>query len=289
MKKTKMTIYHRHFHRLFFVTKKLDHPLMDINTQNSVFFFFEKKNFEKKFFCKKKTLMSSSSNIGASVRATSSNVRGAVVKEKGEGLGAYIEGDVVSWRYHSLHTGQDIHRYIAVQLQVTLARERTYDASGRETEPHHRAIKVLRKGYLVDSFEKVGGELTVVTLDKLHAMMGQGGSEALPAGYSDTKGLHPHVRGRFEVWGDTDTLKRVDMPTGAGIRVRTAGSSHFVESLARSDRGDFSNYSGGDVLNDWDSALQKHAEDSSDEEPLPGQDVEGAGDDAWDDNDDDYF
>ena len=222
---------------------------------------------------------------GASIKSTSTVWKNKEWKgkEAKKGSGFYIEGEVVSWRYQSIHLASDIERYVAIQLKGTMARRRTFDARGEETEPPIKAIKLLRTGYLVDSFVKTGGsDPSAIFVDELCKVLGQNTGKALPEGYCNEQlsHLHPTVRGVFEFWGDI-SIKNLELAPGVGVRLRTAGETIFIESIIRSDKSEFSSYSGGEVLSDWNKALQHHAENSSDDE-VPGSKLEGAADDEWD-------
>ena len=111
--------------------------------------------------------------------------------------------------FSTLH---DERRYLAVVVDVTLARARNWKANGEiEVEPRLLGMKRLRKGYLHSSYEKVDpSDPDAKSPDDLLSIFGDG-QGALPAGLRDDglEELHPHVNARFEVWGDVDDLKHL--------------------------------------------------------------------------------
>ena len=207
-------------------------------------------------------------------------------KPPGEKGGLYVEGVVTSLRYHSIHCQRDIHRYLAVQLKVGLARDRVFDARGLEVEPSRRGLKALRLGYAAGTFKptKPDDPTPVFIGDLAKKVGGEGGSAALPAGYCPEQkdSLHPRVSGVFEFWADIAKSKNADLKEGAIVFVFTRGNSVFIDNMNRADKGEFRGHEQGDVLNGWDKQLQQFAEGST-EEDIPGQDLEGCADEEWDD------
>jgi len=219
------------------------------------------------------------------LKATSSHWDGAFKAEENlSGEGVYVEGAVRAWRFHSVHSSTDIHRYLAVQVTVLVARQRQFDSRKQEVEPTIRGLRNLRKGWLNGTYKaSAKDDPNSVSVAALVEKLGAKSGKSLPAGYADDQlaALHPTVTNTFELWGDVTKCKNVLLELGAVVRIKTRGDSLFIESMTRADKGEFVGKTGGDVLNGWDKQLQQYAQDSSDEE-IPGQDLEGAADDEWD-------
>ncbi|MDP2434138.1 MAG: hypothetical protein Q8P67_00155, partial [archaeon] len=172
---------------------------------------------------------------GGSIKSSSTQWTGTFSEET-SGPGLYVEGAVKSWRYHSVHSSKDIHRYLAVQVQVLLARERTWDGRGLETEPTMRGLKALRQGYQKGQWPRRGADDPVpVSLEDVSKRVGGEAGAALPKGFCpEQKGsLHPVAPGVFEFWGDITKSKSVELREGAILRLRTRGDSVFMEGMAR--------------------------------------------------------
>jgi hypothetical protein len=106
---------------------------------------------------------------------------------------------------------RDIHRYIAVVLDLLMARKRVYDARGIEVQPHWKRVVQLREEYAAGTFKpEKESDPQPLLLDEILDVFGDESGGALPPKFADSAGLkrlHPHVRGRFEVWGSSDRLK----------------------------------------------------------------------------------
>lgn len=219
------------------------------------------------------------------LKATSSHWEGPFKAEDNlSGDGVYVEGAVRAWRFHSVHSSTDIHRYLAVQVTVLLARQRQFDGRKQEIEPTIRGLRSLRKGWMNGTYKASTKDDPIsVSIESLVAKLGANTGKPVPAGYADEQlpALHPTVANTFELWGDVTKCKNVQLEVGAVVRIKTRGDSVFIETMTRADKGEFIGKAGGDVLNGWDKQLQQYAQDSSDEE-IPGQDLEGAADDEWD-------
>eukprot|EP00010_Vexillifera_abyssalis_P004346 CAMPEP_0201552466 /NCGR_PEP_ID=MMETSP0173_2-20130828/16735_1 /ASSEMBLY_ACC=CAM_ASM_000268 /TAXON_ID=218659 /ORGANISM="Vexillifera sp., Strain DIVA3 564/2" /LENGTH=227 /DNA_ID=CAMNT_0047962963 /DNA_START=1 /DNA_END=681 /DNA_ORIENTATION=+ len=226
------------------------------------------------------------SSTGSNIKSTS--IRVDTFNDKVEGPGIYGEGEVVSWRYHSIHTKTEIVRKIAVVVDVSFARERTFDSAGLETSPTAYQTKMLKRGYLLSSYKREKEtDPKMVSLDQLVSMFGQGSGDALPKGYSDpashVKSLYPHVtQPRFEFWGEVNQLKKIGLEAGLAVRFRTSGNGIFLAGMTRADKGDFNTYTGGesDVLNDWQKNLNKF-NDPTDSDENKSSSLSGCDSDEW--------
>lgn len=195
------------------------------------------------------------------------------------GPGVFVEGTVKSVRYHSLTTSSDVHRFIAVHVEVKLARKRNYDALGTEVEPRMIGMKRLRTGYL--TYQKTAPEDPDAVLpDELLDILGCRTGQALPppvCSEAAARELHPTVPRVFEFWGDSDMLRSLDLKAGDEVKLRTKSDCWLLHSLAKDAAGG-GNYSGGNVIAGWGSKISARQDDDG---PLPGDDKEGAADDEW--------
>ena len=196
-----------------------------------------------------------------------------------------VEGEIVSVRYHSVTDSHDIHRYLALRVVVSMARKRVFSPDGLEKEPRLIGEKKLRQGYL-NTYKKVDKKDpdAVLPPDLVHVFGEQDSDAPLPAGVFDQAlpDLHPNQERVFELWGDSDLLRPLDLRPGEEVRLRTKGDSFFIESLARTSDSAFANYSGGQVLDGWAGKIAAKAGED-DETPIPGDEKQGVDSDEWDD------
>ncbi|KNC55547.1 uncharacterized protein AMSG_01810 [Thecamonas trahens ATCC 50062] len=224
---------------------------------------------------------------GAKVKSTSTEWSGEWEEQAFvSGPGVVIEGNVTQVRYHSVSDARDVHRYMAVRIKVTMARKRNIDEHGIEHEPRMVGMKRLRTGYL--SYKKVDPkDPDAVLPDELSKLLGseEAGTSMPPEVYPPAlEHVHPTVEGVFELWGESDMMRPLDLRPEDELRIRTKGNSMFIESIARTTDSSFQNYSGGQVLDGWASKIKPGG--FGDNEPLPGEDKEGIDSDEWDNDDD---
>eukprot|EP00007_Cunea_sp_BSH-02190019_P007049 CAMPEP_0174237598 /NCGR_PEP_ID=MMETSP0417-20130205/8589_1 /TAXON_ID=242541 /ORGANISM="Mayorella sp, Strain BSH-02190019" /LENGTH=221 /DNA_ID=CAMNT_0015316371 /DNA_START=54 /DNA_END=716 /DNA_ORIENTATION=- len=220
----------------------------------------------------------------AHIKSTSTHWGGEFneIAYTGKGDGVYCEGRVVDVRFHSVNGTRDIHRYIAVRLDLLLARKRVFDARHVELQPHWKRVEQLRKEYAAGSF-KVEKETDPipVSLDEVLDIFGDESGAALPPKFGDAatmKTLHPHVKGRFEVWGSADRLKSLHLKPGDEVAFWTDGDSCIVQGMRSSSASEFEGKQGAEVMEGWGKKLDSAVDEST---PLPGDALEGCDEDEW--------
>eukprot|EP00030_Apusomonadida_sp_AF-17_P003323 a347986_59.p1 GENE.a347986_59~~a347986_59.p1 ORF type:complete len:248 (-),score=96.74 a347986_59:204-893(-) len=196
------------------------------------------------------------------------------------GPGVFIEGVIRQVRYHSVTASDNVHRFLAVHVEVKLARKRNFDAHGTEVEPRMIGMKRLRTGYL--TYQKIdAADPDVVLPDELVDVCGCGSGRPLPPGLNDAAypELHPNVAATFEFWGDSDMLRPLDLQPGQEVKLRTKNNSFILHSLSKSDMR-AAGYSGGNLMGGFGAKISSKQED--DDAKLPGEDKEGVAEDEWD-------
>eukprot|EP00039_Didymoeca_costata_P020443 m.341277 g.341277 ORF g.341277 m.341277 type:complete len:236 (+) comp19978_c0_seq1:170-877(+) len=171
------------------------------------------------------------------------------------------------------------HRYILIQLNVERAFARQFE-NGKEIEVAIKDVKKVNTGYLNSSYKTVEGRSEKLPLDSIRKM-----NDAIINKLNQQRRQDPSV---LSFMGDEDMMKQFDLTEGLKIRVKTMGNTPFIESAGVIDTASkvaAVNYAGGaSVGESWTDKLQKKgAAAQADAGPLPGEELEGADDDEWDD------
>jgi hypothetical protein len=145
---------------------------------------------------------------------------------------------------------------------------------------HFSKLALFLKSYPEDTTDNDPDRLTV---DQFLSRLG--GSSLPDNLYNEERPkLHPHVKSRFEFWGDVNLLKPFDFKVGQTVKLKTKSDSIFIGSVGKTDTAGI-NYRGENVIGGWTSKIStasttKVAEQSH--KPLPGEDKQGVDDSEWD-------
>eukprot|EP01094_Clydonella_sp_ATCC50884_P017957 TRINITY_DN3232_c0_g1_i1.p2 TRINITY_DN3232_c0_g1~~TRINITY_DN3232_c0_g1_i1.p2 ORF type:complete len:239 (-),score=101.43 TRINITY_DN3232_c0_g1_i1:165-842(-) len=195
--------------------------------------------------------------------------------------GMVAEGIVQQVRNHTVEDAAGgRHRYVALVVEVKSCRRRTWNDKGEEEVNQVEKTDKKKKGRFLNQYATVEvDDPFAVSSDEIVSLLG---GDALPENVypEGLSALHPSTPDRFEFWGPAKDIRPSDYQVGDRIRFRTRGFSIFLDMTAGTTNLS-RNFAGEDVLGNWDNKIQgmKAAQDDG---PLPGDELEGAGDDEWD-------
>ncbi len=89
---------------------------------------------------------------------------------------------------------------------------------------------------------------------------------------------------RFEFWGDSNSIKALDLKKGVQISLKTKGDSILIEICANISEHNMlksKGYSGENVGKSWTDSISA-VKQTQEEKKLPGANIQGADDSEWD-------
>jgi len=139
-----------------------------------------------------------------------------------KGKGVIVQGNIVQVRNHTLTAGTKVFKFLAVVVDVTNIRKRSFNDNGTEIEKGDPLDTIERKGFLTTERKRVA-DPDKLTSDGFKALIG----DTLPKGTYDSqlKNLHPNVLGRFEFWAELAQFK-YNLLAGNNVRLKTKGDRH---------------------------------------------------------------
>jgi hypothetical protein len=183
------------------------------------------------------------------------------------GPGFIGEGKVVELRFHSLQCKSDVHRYMALVVDVSDVHKRTFGKYGDEVNPN---------------FKKDINSPNKVSFDQVLAALGKNSGSPAPPKVLDQSylsKLHPEVKGRFEFWANADQAKNISI--GDEVLFKTDGESIVLFNVAVKSHSKFSTMKSGE--GELYNQVSKVADVYDEDAPLAQDLKQGAADDEWDD------
>lgn len=128
-----------------------------------------------------------------------------------KGTGVVVEGTVVEVRNHTLTAGGTLHKFLAILVDTTSIRKRTFNLegrfrssklflqltslSGKEIETNPGGERLVAKGYLTWDHKKDADEKKISADEFRRILDITNASKIIPP----TSNMHPNRVGRFEV------------------------------------------------------------------------------------------
>jgi len=215
--------------------------------------------------------------VGGDFKSTASTCQFAwPPKIVGDGISVF--GTVNELRNHTVKDSSNKHhRYVAIVVDIGYYRSRLFK-DGSELEPPIEREKAIAKGWLNQFDHKTFEDPDKITADQWLLRLD---NKANPYWIEQNSQLHPNVKDRFEFWGETQTVKAMDLKKGDQIRLKTKGDSIIIESCSKLNQ-QAQNYSGEDVLGGWTNKINASKLDDKHNKPLPGSNMEGVDEAEWD-------
>mmetsp|Transcript_19573 Transcript_19573/g.24712 ORF Transcript_19573/g.24712 Transcript_19573/m.24712 type:complete len:215 (-) Transcript_19573:33-677(-) len=184
--------------------------------------------------------------------------------------GFTIDGTLANIRNHNLEdSNKRRFRFMAVTIDVTKARKREFDGSGKELDTQYQGEVLERKGFLnVYDHVKQEDPFEIPVAELRRQLKGA------PAGSGN----------QVEFWASTSLVKAAEFKKDERLRLKTLGNTHLIETITSMSHEKHGNYYGEDVLNRWDNKIQGFKKvDEHDGEPESSCTTDvPVDDDEWD-------
>jgi len=191
--------------------------------------------------------------------------------------GVLLEGKIKGRYRHTLTDSKNQkYRYTIITLEMTSAYRREFGADGNEIAIMQGKSKKISTGFLQSSYKEIqveeSGKLTAA---QVREMIGKTPLASLG---------QPTSGETFEIWGEEDTMEKIDFFRDEPIRVKTRGNTPLVEFIGKIDEKNatISNFGGDQTSGTWTDKLMSNKGKSDSKAALPQDKLEGVADSEWD-------